>query len=73
LGRTPDIMADAAYTILTRDARQCTGNFFIDDEVLASAGVQDLDRYAVTPGNRDFLPDFFVDQEPVGLTNARTP
>ena len=61
LGRTPEIMADAAYTILTRDARQCTGNFFIDDEVLASAGVKDLDRYAVTPGNRDFLPDFFVD------------
>ena len=61
LGRTPEIMADAAYAILTRDARQCTGNFFIDDEVLASAGVKDLDRYAVTPGNRDFLPDFFVD------------
>jgi citronellol/citronellal dehydrogenase len=61
LGRTPDIMADAAYTVLTRDARTCTGNFFIDDEVLASAGVTDLDRYAVTPGNRDFLPDFFVD------------
>src|SRR5262245_52053048 len=61
LGRTPEIMADAAHTILTRDARMCTGNFFIDDEVLASAGVKDLDRYAVTPGNRDFLPDFFVD------------
>ena len=54
-------MADAAHAILTRDARTCTGNFFIDDEVLASAGVTDLDRYAVTPGNRDFLPDFFVD------------
>ena len=61
LGRTPEIMADAAYAILTRDARSCTGNFFIDDEVLAGAGVKDLDRYAVTPGNRDFLPDFFVD------------
>jgi citronellol/citronellal dehydrogenase len=61
LGRTPEIMADAAYAILTRNARECTGNFFIDDEVLASAGVKDLDRYAVTPGNRDFLPDFFVD------------
>jgi citronellol/citronellal dehydrogenase len=61
LGRTPDIMADAAHAILTRNARECTGNFFIDDEVLASAGVKDLDRYAVTPGNRDFLPDFFVD------------
>ena len=61
LGRTPEIMADAAHAILTRNARECTGNFFIDDEVLASAGVKDLDRYAVTPGNRDFLPDFFVD------------
>lgn len=60
-GRTPEIMADAAYTILTREARSCTGNFFIDDEVLAGAGVTDLDRYAVTPGNRDLLPDFFVD------------
>ncbi len=61
LGRTPEIMADAAYAILTRNSRECTGNFFIDDEVLASAGVKDLDKYAVTPGNRDFLPDFFVD------------
>jgi citronellol/citronellal dehydrogenase len=61
LGRTPEIMADAAHAILTRNSRECTGNFFIDDEVLASAGVKDLDRYAVTPGNRDFLPDFFVD------------
>lgn len=60
-GRKPEIVADAAHVILTRAARTCTGNFFIDDEVLASAGVKDLDRYAVTPGNRDFLPDFFVD------------
>jgi citronellol/citronellal dehydrogenase len=61
LGRTPEIMADAAHVILTSNSRECTGNFFIDDEVLAKAGVKDLDRYAVTPGNRDFLPDFFVD------------
>jgi citronellol/citronellal dehydrogenase len=60
-GRTPEIMADAAHAILNRDARNCTGNFFIDDEVLAQAGVKDLDQYAVTPGNKDFLPDFFVD------------
>jgi citronellol/citronellal dehydrogenase len=60
-GRKPDIMADAAHVILTRDSRSCTGNFFIDDEVLASAGVNDLDQYAVTPGNRQFQPDFFVD------------
>ena len=60
-GRKPDIMADAAHVILTRDPRSCTGNFFIDDEVLGSAGVTDLDQYAVTPGNRQFQPDFFVD------------
>jgi citronellol/citronellal dehydrogenase len=61
LGRTPDIMADAAYAILTRDAKTCTGNFFIDDEVLRSEGITDLGKYAVTPGNDKFLPDFFVD------------
>ena len=61
LGRKPDIMADAAYAVLNRDARQCTGNFFIDDEVLAEAGIKDLDAYAVTPGNKKFIPDFFVD------------
>ena len=56
--RKPEIMADAAYAILTRDAKTCTGNFFIDDEVLAGT---DLDQYAVTPGNKKFQPDFFVD------------
>jgi len=61
LGRKPDIMADAAYAVLNRDARQCTGNFFIDDEVLAEAGIKDLDSYAMTPGNKKFIPDFFVD------------
>src|SRR5262249_17078375 len=45
LGRTPDIMADAAHVVLTRDARECSGNFFIDDEVLSAAGVTDLDQY----------------------------
>jgi citronellol/citronellal dehydrogenase len=60
-GRKPEIMGDAAYVILNRDARSCTGNFFIDDEVLASAGIKDLDQYAVTPGNKEFIPDFFVD------------
>jgi citronellol/citronellal dehydrogenase len=60
-GRKPEIMADAAHAILTRDPRKCTGNFFIDDEVLKEAGVVDLDQYAVTPGNKEFLPDFFVD------------
>ncbi len=60
LCRTPEIMADAAYCILTGDAFE-TGNFYIDDSVLAANGITDLDRYAVTPGNKNFLPDFFVD------------
>jgi len=59
--RKPEILADAAHRILTEDARTVTGRFFIDDEVLAAAGVVDLDRYAVTPGCTDFIPDFFLD------------
>ena len=61
LGRTPEIMADAAHAILTKESRTCTGNFFIDDEVLRANGVTDLDQYAVTKGNREFIPDFFVE------------
>ncbi len=60
-GRKPEIVADAAHAILSRDPRTCTGNFFIDDEVLRESGVTDLDQYAVTPGNKEFLPDFFLD------------
>ena len=57
--RTVEIMSDAAHAILTRDARTCTGNFFIDDEVLKAEGVTDFSRYLTTPGV-DPLPDFFV-------------
>lgn len=59
--RKPEILADAAYAILNRLAKDCTGNFFIDDEVLASEGVTDLDKYSVIPGTSDFLTDFFLD------------
>jgi citronellol/citronellal dehydrogenase len=59
--RTPEILADAAYLILTRDAKTTSGNFFIDDALLAAHGVTDLDRYSVTPGTTDFIADFFVD------------
>src|SRR4029450_12176381 len=57
--RKPEILADAAHAILTRDARTTTGNFFIDDEVLAEAGVTDFSRYAVDPGT-PLLPDIFL-------------
>jgi citronellol/citronellal dehydrogenase len=59
--RTPEILADAAYVILNRESKDCTGNFFIDDEVLASVGVTDLEKYSVVPGTTDFLLDFFLD------------
>jgi citronellol/citronellal dehydrogenase len=59
--RTPQIVADAAWWILTSDARVVSGNFFIDDELLASHGISDLDRYAVVPGTRDLTQDLFLD------------
>ena len=59
--RNPEILSDAAYLILTSDAKITTGNFFIDDELLRSHGVTDFEHYSVTPGTTDFIPDFFVD------------
>jgi citronellol/citronellal dehydrogenase len=59
--RKPEILADAAYEILNRPSADCTGNFFVDDEVLASAGITDLEKYSVVPGTKDFLLDFFLD------------
>ncbi|HEY0711539.1 MAG TPA: short chain dehydrogenase, partial [Polyangia bacterium] len=61
LCRTPEILADAAAIIFARDARTTTGNFFIDEEVLAEAGITDLSGYAVVPGTERFLPDLFLD------------
>uniref|UniRef100_UPI0040492A3D SDR family oxidoreductase n=1 Tax=Candidatus Planktophila sp. TaxID=2175601 RepID=UPI0040492A3D len=59
--RTPEILSDSAYIILNRVSKECTGNFFVDDEVLASEGITDLDKYSVVPGTKDFLLDFFLD------------
>ncbi len=58
-GRSPGIMADAAHAVLVRDAKTCNGHFFIDDEVLAEAGVSDLSAYAVDP-SQPLLPDLFL-------------
>jgi citronellol/citronellal dehydrogenase len=58
-GRKPEIMADAAHIVLTRDAKTCTGNFFIDEEVMAEEGVTDLTDYAVDP-SKELLPDLFL-------------
>ena len=67
--RTPEIMADAAYTILNKPAREFTGNFCIDDTTLWDAGERDFDKYRVDP-TRDLMPDFFVPESsksPVSL------
>ncbi len=57
--RKPEIISDSAHVILTGTGK--TGNFFIDDEVLASVGITDLDKYSVVPGTTEFLLDFFID------------
>jgi len=57
--RTPEIMADAAHWVLTQPSTT-TGHFFIDEDVLAEAGVTDLSGYAVTPGATEFMPDLFL-------------
>jgi len=57
--RKPEIVADAAHAIVTRDARTCTGRFLIDEDVLREEDVADFDRYAVKPGLA-LLPDLFL-------------
>src|SRR5918992_1528972 len=61
-----EIEADAAHAVLVRDPRSCTGNAFIDDEVLAEAGITDLDRYAAAE-DTDLSLDIFVDGWPEGV------
>jgi citronellol/citronellal dehydrogenase len=60
LCRTPEILSDAAWFILT-GTDGASGNFYIDDELLAAHGVTDLEKYSVQPGTKKFIPDFFVD------------
>ena len=60
VSRTPEIVSDAAHAILTRPAAECTGNFFIDDEVLAEEGITDLDKYKA--GSGEPAIDLFLDQ-----------
>ena len=62
MSRLPTIVADAAHAILVRDPRECTGNFFIDEEVLREAGVEDFSVYA-HEGATTLMADFFVPDE----------
>jgi citronellol/citronellal dehydrogenase len=58
--RKPEIYADAAHAILTRSSRECTGNTFLCEDVLAEEGIADLDRYAYGPGS-ELQVDLYVD------------
>lgn len=58
--RTPDIYADAAYLVLTSPSKGTSGNFFLDDEVLAAHGITDLDKYRVVPGDTELTADLFL-------------
>src|SRR6056300_1374075 len=61
--RKPSIYADAAYAVLKRDSSSCTGNFFLDQDVLEEEGVTDFEQYAIQPGET-LVSDFFVDDNP---------
>jgi citronellol/citronellal dehydrogenase len=74
--RKPEIVADAAHFILTRPARECSGNFFLDDEVLLAAGVRDFAQYDMQPG-APLQADFFIEALPGmlrsdGMTKRRS-
>jgi citronellol/citronellal dehydrogenase len=68
--RTPDILADAAHVIFTKDAKTFSGHFLIDDTFLAGEGVTDFDRYRADP-TQPLAPDFFVPDDiapPIGVS-----
>ena len=59
MSRTTDIIADAAFYIVNRPSNECTGNTFIDEQILAEEGITDLEKYAVTPGGKLYT-DLFL-------------
>lgn len=59
MSRTPEIIADAAFYILSKPSNECTGNCFIDEDVLAAEGITDLGKYAVVPGGKLYT-DLFL-------------
>jgi citronellol/citronellal dehydrogenase len=69
--RTPEIMADAAYIVLTKPSRGCTGNFFIDEEVLRAAGLSDFSSYAAGASDGPYYADFFVPDSAFASTPTR--
>ncbi len=70
--RKPDILADAAYLVFSKPAREFTGRFLIDDTFLAENGVTEFDHYRVDP-SRDLEVDFFVPDDSVPPAKPRRP
>ena len=74
MSRKPEIMADAAHVVLSRAASDCSGNFFIDEEVLRESGVTDFDQYAHEPGGQlagdFFVPDDVFDRVPTKVLRS---
>lgn len=71
--RKADIMADAAYAILIKEPRTCTGNFYIDEKILSEAGVTDLKQYACFPEDEhQLMTDFFLDTPPKGALKSES-
>jgi citronellol/citronellal dehydrogenase len=70
VSRTPEIIADAAYAIFNKPARECTGNFFIDEAFLRSEGVSDFTRYDAGTTNGPYATDFFVPEEAFAATET---
>lgn len=69
VSRKAEIVADASAEILNRPSSECTGNFFIDEEVLRDAGVTDFSQYAIDPDS-PLMPDFFVPDEAIAKTST---
>ncbi len=71
VSRTPEIIADAAYRILTKPSRECTGNFFVDEVFLRNEGVTDFSAYAAGEGDGPYAVDFFVPDEAFDNSTTR--
>jgi len=65
--RVPEIVADAAYVIINQPSRKYSGNFCIDEQILKSQRIENLDRYACTPGTTEFTDDAYVEPDHVML------
>ncbi|CAG8811093.1 3927_t:CDS:2, partial [Dentiscutata erythropus] len=67
---TPEIMADAAHIILTKNSKEFSGNFVIDEIILREHGQTEFDHYAARPGGKDMTIDLYIDDEIINRVKA---